>query len=678
MADAGLARTRIAGLTGQAGIGLRQLGIGRLLVTLLVLVGATLVARYGWKVPLVIAAERALYDVRVAYTARKVDQDDRIVMVVYTDETLAATGKRSPLDRTILAKALTRIDSFHPKAIGIDILIDQPQPEDPTIIKAFQAMKTPTFLAYASAEVAEDKIMLWQQQFLENFQKQIAMGNVKPASVMIQTDDDNVLRSWPRMKPGTPDLMPIAMFPPGKARFSHYDRSIRYRLPATNEQPVFAAIPIDRFADDALFASPLATELFRKQIEGKYVLIGGNIQDIDIFQTPMNRAPGTRLTWGVETYAHMLAQELDGDLASPIPSWINWVAAITVIVLAVFTAMSNAAPALVGVLIASQFAVIAVVPFMLQARGVDTQALPAFGWVIGWILAFADVGVAARAVGSEQRKFAQSALGKYLPRDIAAEILRDPDSLALHGEKREIFVVFTDLEGFTKLSHAIEPELVATLLNRYLEMLSDVVLKHGGTIDKFVGDAVVAFWGAPISRPDDGERAAKAAWAMYQAGEDFRKSVPDGVPAIGKTRVGLHHGEAIVGNFGGEGRIQYTALGDSMNTASRLESANKQLKSNVLVSREAAELSGLDWYRLLGRIVLRGRATPVEIMEPVPDLPEEERHAFNELARRAMTGDVSAITALGKNSAMNPNDAALANFVYRLTHQEEGGYFVLD
>jgi adenylate cyclase len=265
-----------------------------------------------------------------------------------------------------------------------------------------------------------------------------------------------------------------------------------------------------------------------------------------------------------------------------------------------------------------------------------------------------------------------------LPRDIAAEILRNPESLALQGEKREIFVVFTDLEGFTKLSHAIEPEMVATLLNRYLDMLSDVVLKHGGTIDKFVGDAVVAFWGAPISRPDDGERAARAAVAMHEAGEAFRKSVPDGVPAIGKTRVGLHFGEAIVGNFGGEGRIQYTALGDSMNTAARLEAANKQTLSSVLVSREAMERTGLDWFRPLGRIVLRGRATPVEIFEPVPDATADQRQAFAALANRAIKGDVSAITALKEESHKTPNDKALANFVYRLGHQEEGGYFVLD
>src|SRR3546814_1626254 len=95
-----------------------------------------------------------------------------------------------------------------------------------------------------------------------------------------------------------------------------------------------------------------------------------------------------------------------------------------------------------------------------------TKGLPAVGWVLGWVLAFTAIGVAARAVTSQQRRFAQAALGKYLPRDIAAQILAEPEKLALHGEKRQIFTLFTDLEGFTKPRHAIAPEMVAQLMNR--------------------------------------------------------------------------------------------------------------------------------------------------------------------------------------------------------------------
>lgn len=667
-------QNRVSRLTGTVSTTLRKIGALRIVLTAVLLVVAVFLARFSWQIPLIIQAERAFYDLQIATMAPRRDQDDRIVQIVYNDETLAATGKRSPLDRAILAKAIKRIDSFKPKAIGIDILIDQAQPEDPEIVAAFQTVKTPTFIAYAPSEIAEDKILPWQQEFIENFQKSLAPGNVKLGNIILEPDDDNVLRTWPKVRPGVPERLFVAMLDKKDGPFKNYEGAIQYVSPAFVERPVFGSIPIDTIAEDALFESPEATELFRQQIAGKYVLIGGHIQDIDLFETAL----AGKEIWGVEIFAHMLAQQLDGRVPSPVPNWVIWVSAIVAVVAAAITATLNVSAIIVALLIIVQIGTMIAMPFYLQTIQIDTNSLPSVGWMLGWLLAFTVVGAAARAVGAEQRKFAQGALGKFLPPAIAAEILRNPDSLTLHGEKREIFVVFTDLEGFTKLSHAIEPEMVATLLNRYLDMLSNVVLQYGGTIDKFIGDAIVAFWGAPISRADDGERAAKCAWALYEAGEEFRKTVPAGVPKIGVTRVGFHFGEAIVGNFGGEGRFQYTALGDSMNTAARLEAANKQTKSKVLASQEAVELAGVDWFRPLGRIVLRGRSTPLEVFEPVPNMDSSQRQTFAKLARGAIQGDVSAITALNDESASHPEDFALANFVYRLAHQEKGGYFVLD
>jgi adenylate cyclase len=653
----------------------RKIGSVRLTFTLLLLVAGVFIARYSWQLPLAIQAERAFFDLQVGITAPRRDQDDRIVQIVYNDETLAATGKRSPLDRAILAKALKRIDSFKPKAIGIDILIDQAQPEDPVITEAFRSIKTPTWIAYASAEVAESKIMLWQQEFIEAFQKSLAPGNVRLGNIILEPDDDNVLRTWPTVHEGQPERLFSALLAPEKsAPFKNFEGSIQYVSPAFVERPIFSSIPIDTFAEDALFENPEAEAIFRKQVEGKYVLIGGHIQDIDLFETSLGGKP----IWGVEIFAHLLSQQLDGRIPSPIPNAFIWAAIIVAVLAAAITATLNVRAPIIAFIITAQLGTMVALPFYLQSKLIDTYLVPSVGWLFGWLLAFTVVGAAARAVGAEQRQFAQGALGKFLPPAIASEILRNPDSLALHGEKREIFVVFTDLEGFTKLSHAIEPEMVAMLLNRYLDMLSNVVLEYGGTIDKFIGDAIVAFWGAPISRPDDGERAAKAAWALYEAGEEFRKTVPEGVPRIGVTRVGFHFGEAIVGNFGGEGRFQYTALGDSMNTAARLEAANKQTKSKVLASQEAVELAGVDWFRPLGRIVLRGRSTPLEVFEPVPNMDKSDRQRFAEVAKKAIRGDVSAITALNDDSASHPEDTALANFVYRLAHQEKGGYFVLD
>ncbi len=646
----------------------RDTGPLRLAFTLAMLGLALLIARYSWQVPLTVTAERGLYDLRATAFAPRVGQDRRIVMVVYNDQTLIDTRKRSPLDRATLARALRTLDGMGAKSIGIDILFDQPQDEDGELLAAFHAMKTPTWLAYADVATNADQIIYDQHEFLRQFLGQAKTAHVAPASIRLEVDPDGVARNWPAPAPGLPPLLTRSMNP--EPAYRYFDGSIRYRRPVESDRPVFASLPIDLFGD------PAVASAFAEQIRGRHVLIGGDIVDIDQFETPMTPITGRTMV-GLEVHAHMLAQMLDGPPWQRMAPWGLWgLAALAVLAAALTALMESRWYQLLPYLLA-QIILFGGLPLWLAWRGMDTQGLPAIGWGLGWIIAYIAIGSAARAVGAHQRRFAQSALGKYLPRDIASQIVQEPEKLALHGEKRDIFVVFTDLEGFTKLSHAIPPEMVAQLLNRYLDMLSDVVLAHGGTIDKFVGDAVVAFWGAPIARPDDGMNAARAAYAMWRAGETFRSDLPPGVPPIGKTRVGLHWGEAIVGNFGGEGRIQYTALGDSMNTASRLESANKALDTSVLASREAVERSGLDWWRPMGKVVLRGRATPVEIFEPVPDFPPSDARHLAEALNGLSTGSITALAAIARLMERHPADSALANLYDRLQRTGKGEAYVL-
>jgi adenylate cyclase len=651
-----------------------ELGWLRLLLMCILLVMAVLISRFSWDIPLISNAERALYDLRTSYLAPLVDQDSRIVKIVYNDDTLIDTKKRSPLDRATLAKALANIDAMGASAIGIDILIDQPQDEDAQLQAALGAMKTPTYLAYANAATNENNIQPRQQAFLDYFMKSLEGTQTHPTSIRIETDIDNVVRSWPRIQKGLPPILARSLKDAREQNSSDFMRdyqgSIAFREPKFEDRPVFASLPIDLLANADL--APALAE----QIRGKYVLIGGDIIDVDEFETPLRLKTQAPMI-GLDVHAHMLAQLLDGKKLPATPPWAKWSLAILVVLAGGLTSLQNGGYR-VATSVLLQIIFFGGLPFLAHARGLDTQQMSAFGWLIGWIIAFSAISMAVREVSSHQRRFAQSALGKYLPRDIAQQILDEPDRLALHGEKREIFVVFSDLEGFTKLSHQIEPEMVATLLNRYLDMLCSVILKYGGTIDKFVGDATVSFWGAPISRQDDGERAAKAAYELWQAGEEFRKAAPDGLPPIGKTRVGLHFGEAVIGNFGGEGRIQYTALGDSMNTASRLESANKQTDTGVLASREAAERSGLNWWRPLGRVRLRGRALPVDIFEPCPDICENQRDRLGSIIAMLETDYDTAVSDLKALAQSCPDDAAIANMLYRVQNSEVGAVYVLD
>ena len=660
------------GLLGRGWRNVRSAGPRRLAFTGALLIAAVLLARFSWFMPVSGDAERAIYDLRSYLFAPKVAQDDRVLLVVYNDQTLINARKRSPLDRGLLAKALRNLDAMHPKAIGIDILFDQPQDEDDDLIAALRATRTPISLAYAETQTNADDIIYEQQKYLESLLARLRGSLASPASIRLD-DSFGATRTWPKPDSGLPPLLGRAMLTAagqGAEALPGYAGAIRYRRAANDDRPIFTTIPIDQFAD------PQIAPLMAPAVAGRYVLIGGSLVDVDRVSTSFTSVDGLTRP-GIEIHAEMLSQMLDGARLPHPSSGFLWLQVVLVVLAAALTGLIEMRSWKFIPLLALQAVLFVGLPFWLQARGVDTFQFPAVGPVLGWIIAFAAIVAAARATGAVQRRFAHSALGKYLPRGIAQEIIDRPELLSLHGEKKEIFVLFSDLEGFTKLSHALEPEMVATLLNRYLDTLSEIVLEHGGVIDKFVGDAVVAFWGAPIGLPDDGERAALAGYAIWQAGEAFRRSAEDGLPPIGRTRVGLHFGDAVVGNFGGKTRIQYTALGDSMNTAARLEAANKELGTRVLASREFVERSSLDWWRPMGRVVLRGRRRPVDVFEAAPDFPDADRRALIEALDLLNNDKAAAIERLKELANRNPADIAVKNLLGRSSQLNEEGAYVL-
>ena len=681
--------------------GLREAGTLQLIGMVIFVLFSIFIARYSWALPggqeptpLTNDAERALYDTRAYLAADLVEQDDRIALVVFDDQALINLEKRSPLPRGAIAEALRRLDTMGAKAIGIDILFDQPQAEDAELVETLRAMQTPTSVAYATVATNKEDIVFQQQQFLDEFMAAIEEGDTNARRASIRLDDEfGATRVWPDIIPDLPPLLGRAMLEdaggPFEA-FDGYEGAIEYRRALRAdfgdeavdgaaqqggvEEPLFSTLSIEAFLLGPEVAAAIAPE-----IEGKYVLIGGDILDYDRVVTPFTPWTGFEPS-GLSVHGELIAQMLDGERLPQVPVWAIWVMALVVVASAAAVALLEWPAAKLVPLLVSLAIFYLGIPFVLHFNGVDTYGLPAVGWLVAWIITFTVVTAAARSAGAAQRSFAQGALGKYIPRDIAEAIIDEPDLLSLGGQKREIYVMFSDLEGFTKMSHAIEPEMVAKLLNRYLEMLSKVVLDHGGVIDKYVGDAVVAFWGAPIAREDDAERALNAGYAIWKAGEDFRAEVAamdPSLPKIGKTRVGLHFGEAVVGNFGGETRIQYTALGDSMNTAARLEAANKPLQSSVSASKELIEKSKPDWWVPMGRIVLRGRAQPVDIYQPMPDLPEEDRKKLEEAVQVIDSNHELAVDLIDQVVAGHPEDSALENYAQRIRNLNDGGAYVL-
>jgi hypothetical protein len=217
-------------------------------------------------------------------------------------------------------------------------------------------------------------------------------------------------------------------------RFATYMGPIRFRSPTASDRPVFDKIPIDLLAD------PETAPLVADAIKGRYILIGGDFSDFDQFDTPFTRTgnpvTGETRMIGVEVHASMLAQLLDKALTLPPPVAIKVLAALLAVGLGAVTAAVRTRTWLLALAVIGQFGLFLGLPFLIERAGMDTLRMPAMGWLVGWLIAYTAISAALRAINAAQREFAQGALGKYLPRSVASEIMRNPERLSLHGEKR--------------------------------------------------------------------------------------------------------------------------------------------------------------------------------------------------------------------------------------------------
>lgn len=238
---------------------------------------------------------------------------------------------------------------------------------------------------------------------------------------------------------------------------------------------------------------------------------------------------------------------------------------------------------------------------------------------------FAALAYANYARSEAQRRQIREAFSQYLSPDLVAQLAEKPEGLRLGGESREMTFLFCDIAGFTSFVEKADPERLVALLNEYLDGVCQCVMDHGGTIDKIVGDAVHAMFNAPLDDPDHAANAVRCALAIEAFVADFReRKAREGVD-FGATRIGVNTGPAVVGNFGGARRFDYTAHGDAINTAARLEGANKHLGTTICVAESTRRLCPEIAFRPIGRLGLVGKKNAIATFEPVR--PGRERAA---------------------------------------------------
>lgn len=219
-----------------------------------------------------------------------------------------------------------------------------------------------------------------------------------------------------------------------------------------------------------------------------------------------------------------------------------------------------------------------------------------------------------------EKRFIQSAFGHYVSPKVVDQLIQTPDKLSLKGEEKKLTIFFNDIRGFTTISERMNSQQLGIFMNEYLTAMSNIIMAHGGTVDKYIGDAIMALWGAPLDDSKQAENAVRASLRMLKNLDELKPAwKKKGLPAI-EIGIGLNTGVVSVGNFGSQQRFDYTALGDSVNLASRLEGLNKIYGTNFLVSQSTkAELADLFFCRFVDMVRVKGKKEPVTIYQPLSE-----------------------------------------------------------
>lgn len=322
---------------------------------------------------------------------------------------------------------------------------------------------------------------------------------------------------------------------------------------------------------------------------------------------------------GVEVFATLLDNLLAGDFIKPTPLIITIALTLLLALLAgIFsswaTGIARSAFVYVAFLILPVALCFAVyrwgfwLPMLVQETAVAVTLVSA--------------GLIYYTTEGRQKTYIKNAFKQYLSPDVIEELIAHPERLKLGGERKTLSVFFSDLEGFTSLSEGLDPETLTNLLNTYLSAMTDIIHEEGGTVDKYEGDAIIAFWNAPLEQPDHATRCVRAA---LKCQEKLAQMRPDFYKSLNKNlnmRIGINTGQAVVGNMGSKSRFDYTMIGDAVNLASRLEGINKQFGTYTLISQATKEqMANAFPTREISRVEVVGRKEPVVIYEPM--LPEE-------------------------------------------------------
>lgn len=516
---------------------------------------------------------------------------DAIVIAAIDDKSLQEVG-RWPWDRTIFAKAIDQMNES--KVVGIDVAFFEPTPNDSILAESLSKVNAVIPVEYISfkqdnGDVKGDHVLT----------PVVDLENVSAGYVNVITDRDGITRAV---------NLDLSEEHPSFAE-AVFRKFWKKDLPSKTSRFLANFVGKPMSYEYVSMSDIINEKVDPSKFKNKLVLVGATANDLhDNYFVPSSEGQPMP---GVEFHANTIQTLINQRfLFEQSPEMTMLMIAMICILTAIIITRFN----VVGASVAAVGAII--LYFFIAIRAFD------YGLIMN--LVYGPLSIGATYVSTimyfytaerKEKKKVYGTLSKYVSKAVVEELMKNPDKLKLGGEKKEITVFFSDVRGFTTISEKLTPEQLVKLLNEYLTAMTDIILKHEGVVDKYIGDAIMAFWGAPLDQPNSADLAAKTCLDMLKDLDPLReKWKAEGFPDI-DIGIGLNTGNAVIGNMGSKDRFDYTAMGDTINLGARLEGITKQYGVRTCISQFTNKKLSNFTTRELDMIIVKGKKEPVKIYE---------------------------------------------------------------
>jgi adenylate cyclase len=581
-----------------------------------------------------------------------------VVILAIDEPSFAELKTQWPFPRRMHAQVLNRLRADGARAVGFDVVFAEASNPADDLALAQAIATAPPLVLGATRELTESgNATLWSE--VAPLAAFVQAGAV-PGQTLVRPDDDFVVRRLER----SPDAFAMRVAIASGATLAAAPPSSEALIGYQGPRGTFDT----RSYYQALEPGLLPEGFFRDKI----VLIGRSVRtstelrrsQADLFNSPFALVDQEdRLLPGIEVQANQLANLMLGDGIEPLD--VRWQMALLVALSVLFVLLSSQLhPGMVAGMTAALATSVLVGTFWLFA--VQKLWMPPLLPLLALVSLYGSTQLLHGLATRRRAQQIRAMFSQYVPADVVAQLIDNPALFKLGGEVRELTLMFTDLANFTAMSEHLSAPATVEVLTEYFNTMTDIIHRHGGTVDKFIGDAVMAFWGAPVPDAQHAEHAVRAAIDMQAAMHALtQRLLARGLPRIA-MRIGLHSGKVVVGNVGSHRRFSYTAIGDAVNLAARLEGANKAFGSGILLSEAtAAGLPAELSLRHLDTVVVKGKSQSIKVFSPCDDgvLRQLSASGIASFQQQQWETSASAFTQL---LAYQPGDMAALRFLQRI------------